>query len=201
MRSLSCRCEGDTPMPVWMRGRLAPDSASAATSMSLATARDRAHTTAASPISVPMRRTESKSPGLETGKPASITSTPRRTSCRAISTFSPVFMEAPGDCSPSRSVVSKILTRSMLLTSLIGGSRRERQQDRRHHRVDDGSDHRAPVVDDPARRLIDGAVVGEEEEHQRDEEVDDQEHLVLAVALQKRSTDADESQSREQDIR
>ena len=55
--------------------------------------------------------TASKSPGLVIGKPASITSTPRRASWRAISSFSLLFSEMPGDCSPSRSVVSKILTR------------------------------------------------------------------------------------------
>ena len=55
--------------------------------------------------------TASKSPGEVIGKPASITSTPRRASCWAISTFSAVFSEMPGDCSPSRSVVSKMWTR------------------------------------------------------------------------------------------
>ena len=55
--------------------------------------------------------TASKSPGEVIGKPASITSTPSRASCWAISSFSCVFSEIPGDCSPSRSVVSKISTR------------------------------------------------------------------------------------------
>src|ERR687885_1456168 len=45
------------------------------------------------------------------GKPASITSTPRRASWWAISSFSGVLSEIPGDCSPSRRVVSKISTR------------------------------------------------------------------------------------------
>ena len=108
MRSLSCRCDFDTPMPVWMRGRAAPASAAAAVSMSLGTARDSPHTTVASPTSAEMRCTLSKSPGLEIGKPASMTSTPKRTSWRAISSFSSVFIDAPGDCSPSRSVVSKM---------------------------------------------------------------------------------------------
>ena len=108
MRSLSLMCEGDTPMPVWMRGRFANFSASAAESMSLSTARVSAHTTAASPVSSEMRRTDSKSPGLEMGKPASMTSTFRRRSWRAMTSFSSVFIEAPGDCSPSRSVVSKM---------------------------------------------------------------------------------------------
>ena len=55
--------------------------------------------------------TASKSPGEEIGKPASMTSTPRRASWWAISSFSLVLSEMPGDCSPSRSVVSKISTR------------------------------------------------------------------------------------------
>ena len=42
-------------------------------------------------------------------KPASITSTPRRSSCCAISAFSSGCSAMPGDCSPSRSVVSKIV--------------------------------------------------------------------------------------------
>src|SRR6202167_2107291 len=55
--------------------------------------------------------TASKSPGEVIGKPASITSTPSCASCWAISSFSCLFSEIPGDCSPSRSVVSKICTR------------------------------------------------------------------------------------------
>src|ERR1700733_6704808 len=55
--------------------------------------------------------TASKSPGEVIGKPASITSTPSRASCWAISTFSAVFSEMPGDCSPSLRVVSKMWTR------------------------------------------------------------------------------------------
>src|SRR5258708_3139246 len=51
----------------------------------------------------------SKSPGEAMGKPASMMSTPRSTSAWAISIFSVRFMLAPGGCSPSRSVVSKIL--------------------------------------------------------------------------------------------
>ena len=47
-------------------------------------------------------------PGEEMGKPASITSTPRRMSCWAMTSFSSVFMDAPGLCSPSRRVVSKM---------------------------------------------------------------------------------------------
>ena len=55
-------------------------SASAAASMSFSTARVRPHTVAWSPASSAMRRTDSKSPGLEMGKPASMTSTLSRRS-------------------------------------------------------------------------------------------------------------------------
>ena len=53
-------------------------------------------------------RVASKSPGDAIGKPASMMSTPRRASCWPISSFSRVLSVMPGDCSPSRSVVSKI---------------------------------------------------------------------------------------------
>ena len=58
-----------------------------------------------------MACTDSKSPGEAIGKPASMTSTPRAARARAISSFSPRFMLQPGLCSPSRSVVSKMITR------------------------------------------------------------------------------------------
>ena len=64
--------------------------------------------------------TASKSPGEVIGKPASITSTPRRASCWAISTFSWVLSEIPGDCSPSRRVVSKMWTRLASAAELMG---------------------------------------------------------------------------------
>src|SRR5215208_1555889 len=62
--------------------------------------------------------TASKSPGDAIGKPASMTSTPSRDSCCAISSFSLVFSEIPGDCSPSRRVVSKMITRSSFMSLL-----------------------------------------------------------------------------------
>ena len=60
-------------------------------------------------------------PGWRSGSPASITSTPRRASCSAISSFSPTSSEIPGDCSPSRRVVSKIFTWSVMAVSLSRG--------------------------------------------------------------------------------
>ena len=51
----------------------------------------------------------SKSPGLAAANPASITLTPNFSSWRAIRIFSSLVMAAPGLCSPSRKVVSKII--------------------------------------------------------------------------------------------
>ena len=57
------------------------------------------------------RLTASKSPGEVIGKPASMMSTPSRSSWCAISILSRGVQATPGDCSPSRRVVSKMLTR------------------------------------------------------------------------------------------
>ena len=59
-------------------------------------------------IDAAIRLTDSKSPGEAIGNPASITSTPRSTNACATSSFSSWSMLQPGDCSPSRSVVSKM---------------------------------------------------------------------------------------------
>src|SRR5271154_81343 len=55
------------------------------------------------------------------GKPASMMSTPMSSSISATSSFSSKVMVAPGHCSPSRKVVSKITTRSFsdLLADVI----------------------------------------------------------------------------------
>ena len=58
--------------------------------------------------------TELKSPGLEIGNPASMMSTPRLSSNFATSIFSVVFSWQPGTCSPSRSVVSKMYSLSLI---------------------------------------------------------------------------------------
>src|SRR3954454_4176967 len=110
-------CMSLVEMNVWIRGRAASCTAPKAASTSATCAR-------ASPAMIgpstwrAMAWTASKSPGLVIGKPASMTSTPRRASWWAISSFSWVLSEIPGDCSPSRSVVSKICTRSMSLLVL-----------------------------------------------------------------------------------
>ena len=54
--------------------------------------------------------------GLETGKPASRTSTPRASRAWATSIFSIVFNWQPGTCSPSLRVVSKIMILSFMLS-------------------------------------------------------------------------------------
>ena len=51
--------------------------------------------------SAAMVRTASKSPGELAANPASMTSTPSRSSCRAMSSFSAVVSPMPADCSPS----------------------------------------------------------------------------------------------------
>ena len=68
-------CESEVPIPVWIRLCFANFSASTATSISFWTARVKAQIVGqvtALEISI----TELKSPGLEIGNPASITSTP-----------------------------------------------------------------------------------------------------------------------------
>src|SRR2546423_3013729 len=53
--------------------------------------------------------TASKSPFDAAGKPASMTSTRMRSSARAMGSFSSLVIDAPGLCSPSRMVVSKMI--------------------------------------------------------------------------------------------
>src|SRR5664280_1515643 len=111
IRSLCSRWRSDVAMNVWMRGRAAPSSAAAARSMSASTERASAATMGRR-TSRAMARTELKSSSEAIGKPASITSTPRVSSFRARRTFSASHIEKPGACSPSRSVVSKIVMRA-----------------------------------------------------------------------------------------
>src|SRR5258707_834205 len=89
----------EVEMKVWMRGRWASRTAPQAASMSALWVRARPQTTGPSTLRE-ISWTASKSPGEVIGKPASITSTPSRASCWAISTFSAVFSEIPGDFSP-----------------------------------------------------------------------------------------------------
>ena len=59
------------------------------------------------------------SPGDAIGKPASIISIPNSSNTLAIWIFSSKLIDAPGDCSPSRIVVSNIKTLSLLLITKI----------------------------------------------------------------------------------
>ncbi len=93
-----------------MRPRLAGLIASAQRSMSATPARARPQTVLSVTI-LAISRTASKSPLEAIGKPASITSTPISSRILASSSFSSNDIEAPGDCSPSRMVVSKMMTR------------------------------------------------------------------------------------------
>ena len=101
---------GLVAMKVWMRFFGAGATASPALRTSFSTARANEQTVDLVMI-LAMAFTDSKSPGLAAAKPASITSTPIFSSWRAMRIFSSLVMDAPGDCSPSRMVVSKIMTR------------------------------------------------------------------------------------------
>ena len=104
---------GLVEMNTWIRARSASRTASQQRSTSARWVRESPAMTG--PFTVrAMACTASKSPSLDTGNPASMMSTPRRASCSAISSFSATSREMPGDCSPSRSVVSKIRTRSAM---------------------------------------------------------------------------------------
>src|SRR5262245_16429607 len=99
---------GLVAMKTWMRDLRAFATASAAASMSSLRVRAREATVGRSTAAA-TARTPSKSPGEETANPASTTSTPSRSSCVPISAFSSGESAMPGDCSPSRNVVSKIV--------------------------------------------------------------------------------------------
>ena len=102
-------CTGEVAMKVWMRPDSAGLSASPARSMSFSRARARPHTVDSLTISA-TALTASKSPVLAIGKPASMTSTCIFSRARAMRIFSSLVMEAPGLCSPSRRVVSNMIS-------------------------------------------------------------------------------------------
>ena len=107
--SLASMWSGLVAINRWMRGSAATRTASHAASISLVFARAR-DATVQSLTACEIARTDSKSAGEEIANPASITSTFIFSRHLATSIFSRTFMEHPGDCSPSRSVVSKIMT-------------------------------------------------------------------------------------------
>src|SRR5664279_5415140 len=112
MLSLTRICSGEVAITVWTRPRLANFTASAQRSMSFGFARDRPAITAfLERLAISL--TAWKSPSEVIGKPASMTSTPMSSSISATSIFSSKVMVAPGHCSPSRKVVSNIMTRSL----------------------------------------------------------------------------------------
>ena len=60
-------------------------------------------------MSLEISLTDLKSPGLDTGNPASITSTPISSNLSAIESLLLVSSLHPGTCSPSLNVVSKYI--------------------------------------------------------------------------------------------
>ena len=72
-------------------------------------------------ITLEIAQMDSKSPGEAAAKPASITSTPRNSSCLAIRSLSCGLILAPGLCSPSRRVVSKIKSLSLAVVIVVSG--------------------------------------------------------------------------------
>src|SRR3954451_17371134 len=117
IRSLCSRWMSEVAMNTWMRGLLAPCSDSIAASMSSSLVRASEATTQSTACET--ARMPSTSPGDEIAKPASMMSTPSRSSWRAISTFSAAFSAMPGDCSPSRNVVSNIRTVSVGIAGVL----------------------------------------------------------------------------------
>src|SRR5437588_9822869 len=114
MRSFICMWIGELAMNVCTRPDFAPLRASPARRMSFSFARASAHTVL-SLIAPAIALTAAKSPFDDAGNPASITSTRRRSSCFAIRIFSSLVIDAPGLCSPSRNVVSKMIKWSGML--------------------------------------------------------------------------------------
>ena len=98
-------------MKVWMRGRWASLTAPQAASMSALWVRARPQITGPSTLrEISCDRLEVAGRGDREAGLDHVDAEPRP-SCWAISTFSAVFSEIPGDCSPSLRVVSKMWTR------------------------------------------------------------------------------------------
>src|SRR6478735_4200042 len=112
MRSFFSMCNALVARKTCRRQAFASFSASMPRWMSRSFARHRPATTE-SLTAAATAFTASKSPLDEAGKPASITSTFMRSRARAMRSFSSRVMEAPGLCSPSRMVVSKMIKLSL----------------------------------------------------------------------------------------
>ena len=117
LRNLSCTCTSEVAMKVWILKRSQELNASFTASISRSTARERPHGIAFLRF-WPISLTEEKSPGDDTGKPASMTSTPNCSSMRAICSFWRSFNDCCRACSPSLKVVSKIITRLLSTLSI-----------------------------------------------------------------------------------
>lgn len=110
---------GEVATTRWMRSRSpAAFNASWAAAMSFSTQRASPQTRLFSVRSA-TARTARKSPSEITGKPASIISTPSVSSCMATCIFCSTFIAAPGHCSPSLSVVSKICICSFIYSKNV----------------------------------------------------------------------------------
>ena len=105
--NLCFMCNSLVEINVWILGWAAFLRASAADWISFWDALLKAHTCDFFIIEE-ISFTALKSPFDAAGKPASIISTPRVSKALAILIFSSMFIDAPGDCSPSLIVVSKI---------------------------------------------------------------------------------------------
>src|SRR5659263_550793 len=92
------------------------------------------HTWRSSPAST-LFFTDAFSPSDDIGKPASMISTPRLSSCRAMRSCSSNVSDTPGVCSPSRSVVSKILIFLFLTDSMAVSYTHLRAHETRHDLV------------------------------------------------------------------
>ena len=101
-------------MNVWIRERSAGRSDSPARSISAGLQRARAAITGRR-ISCATSSTACASSSDAIGKPASMMSAPSASIWRASRIFSSVFIEKPGDCSPSRRVVSKMINLSLAM--------------------------------------------------------------------------------------
>src|SRR3569833_680478 len=123
MLSLYWRWMALVARKTWMRCWGAARSAFAASSMSSRLLRARPQMMAPG-TSRATALTDSQSPREAAGNPASMTSTPSSASERATRSFSGWVMLQPGDCSPSRRVVSKINTLSGLGVIAVSLSQR-----------------------------------------------------------------------------
>ena len=123
LRIWCARWIGEVETKVWMRARLAWRTASPARAMSAGDGAGEAGDTGILDRAARSRDTASKSPFEAIGKPASMMSTPMASRSSATWSFSSRVMVAPGHCSPSRKVVSKIRTRSLAEPAWRNGHR------------------------------------------------------------------------------